>query len=136
MSRILVIEDQSDIRRLIRWALEDENHEMFEATDGHQGLAAARAVDPHLILLDVTMPGELNGFQVCEQLRADPGLRHKPVVMLTGRARERDRDAADRAGADAFIPKPFSRAELLATIDRLVVGAAPVQAATTAASPG
>lgn len=56
--------------------------------------------------------------------------------MLTAQTRERGRDAADRAGADAFIPKPFSRAELLATIDRLVVGAAPVQAATTAASPG
>ena len=120
MSRILIIEDQSEIRRLIRWSLELEQHEMFEAPNGPLGLQAARALSPDLILLDVMMPGGMDGFQVCEQLKADPALGSKPVIILTARAHDRDRTASERAGADAYLAKPFSPAELVKTVCRLL----------------
>ena len=82
MNRILIIEDQSDIRRLIRWTLEFEDYEIHEAANGPDGLAAAKALHPDLILLDVMMPGGLDGFQVCTQIKADPELKHTPVVIL------------------------------------------------------
>ena len=123
MSRILIIEDQADIRRLIRWALEPENHEIFEASNGERGLAAAQTAQPDLIILDVRMPGTLDGFQVCQRLKADPELAKRPVVMLTALARERDREAGERAGADAYLPKPFSPIELIRTVTGLLTDA-------------
>ena len=120
MSRILIIEDQSEIRRLIRWSLELEQHEMFEATNGPLGLSAARTLSPDLILLDVMMPGGMDGFEVCQQVKADPVLKDRPVIMLTARAHDRDREASERAGADAYLAKPFSPAELVKTVARLL----------------
>ena len=134
MSRILIIEDQSEIRRLIRWSLELEQHEMFEATNGAAGLKAAQTLGPDLILLDVMMPGELDGFQVCERIRADPVLCAKPVVILTARAHDRDRDASERAGADGYLAKPFSPAELVKMVQRLL--AAPPRAGAVPAALG
>jgi len=116
MSRILIIEDQADIRRLIRWTLEFEGYEIHEASNGQAGLEQARAVRPELIMLDVMMPGGLDGFHVCAQLKADPALASIPVVMLTARSQQRDRDASDRAGANAFLAKPFSPLQLVQTV--------------------
>jgi CheY-like chemotaxis protein len=74
-----------------------------------------------LILLDVMMPGALDGFQVCSQVKVDPDLKGTPVVLLT--ARTRDREAGEKAGADAFLSKPFSPAQLVATVDKLLATA-------------
>ena len=120
MNRILIIEDQSDIRRLIRWTLEFEDYEIHEAATGPDGLAAAAALKPDLILLDVMMPGGLDGFQVCTQIKADPALKHTPVIVLTARSQQRDREAGERAGADAFLAKPFSPLELVETVGGMV----------------
>jgi len=85
--RILTIDDQSDIRRLIRMTLEFEGFEVLEASGGEEGLAMARKHQPDLILLDVMMPG-LNGLAVSKTLAADPVLRQIPVVMLTALDRQ------------------------------------------------
>ncbi len=124
MNRILIIEDQADIRRLIRWTLEFEDYEIHEANNGPTGLEQARALKPDLILLDVMMPGGLDGFQVCEQLKADPELGGIPVVILTARSQQRDRQAGERAGADAFLAKPFSPLQLVETVSGMVRQAA------------
>ena len=120
MNRILIIEDQADIRRLIRWTLEYEKYEIHEANNGPAGLEQARALKPDLVLLDVMMPGGLDGFQVCEQLKADPQLGAVPVVMLTARSQQRDREVGERAGADAFLAKPFSPLQLAETISNML----------------
>ena len=120
MNRLLIIEDQADIRRLIRWTLEFENFEIHEANNGPNGLEAARSLKPDLILLDVMMPGGLDGFQVCEQLKADSELGHVPVVILTARSQQRDRQAGDRAGANAFLAKPFSPLQLVDTVNSMI----------------
>ena len=120
MNRILIIEDQADIRRLIRWTLEFEDYEIHEANNGPAGLEHARAIKPDLVLLDVMMPGGLDGFQVCEQLRADPELGTVKVVMLTARSQQRDRQAGERAGVDAFLAKPFSPLQLVETVSSML----------------
>ncbi len=120
MNRILIIEDQADIRRLIRWTLEFEDYEIHEANNGPAGLEQARAIKPDLVLLDVMMPGGLDGFQVCEQLRADPELGTVKVVMLTARSQQRDRQAGERAGVDAFLAKPFSPLQLVETVSSML----------------
>jgi two-component system, OmpR family, phosphate regulon response regulator PhoB len=120
MSRLLIVEDQPDIRRLVRWSLELEPHELHEAANGAEGLALARRVRPDLVLLDVMMPGDLDGLAVCAQIKADADLAGVRVVMLTARAQATDRDAALAAGADAFLAKPFSPLELIETIARLL----------------
>ncbi|WP_088278999.1 response regulator transcription factor [Ideonella sp. A 288] len=120
MSRILVIEDQADIRRLIRWTIDTERHEIHEAANGPQGLESAQRLVPDLVLLDVMMPGGMDGFEVCARIKADPKLAHAPVVMLTARAQEKDHRAGEQAGAEAFLAKPFSPSDLVDTIERLL----------------
>ena len=123
MKKILIVEDQPDIRKLIRMTLEFEDYEIHEAADGAFGLRMASAVAPDLMLLDVMMPGELDGLQVCQRIKTDPKLKHIKVVLLTARGQARDREAGQQAGADDYLVKPFSPLQLIETIDRLVATA-------------
>ncbi len=120
MKQLLIVEDQADIRKLIRMTLEFEPYVLHEADNGVDGLALAATVLPDLILLDVMMAGALDGFQVCAQVRAQPALRHTRVVLLTARALAQDLDAGQLAGADAYLVKPFSPLRLVETIERLL----------------
>jgi len=120
MKRVLIVEDQADIRKLIRMTLEFEPYEIHEAAYGTEGLALAVEVQPDLILLDVMMPGELDGLQVCARVRALPALQATRVVLLTARGQTQDRDAGQRAGADEYLIKPFSPLQLIETIERLM----------------
>ncbi len=120
MKRVLIVEDQADIRKLIRMTLEFEPYEIFEAADGAEGLRKAIEVVPDLMLLDVMMPGDLDGLQVCSQVRANPALQGTRVVLLTARGQVKDRDAGQHAGADDYLIKPFSPLQLIETIERLM----------------
>ena len=120
MKKILIVEDQPDIRKLIRMTLEFEDYEIHEAADGAFVLRMASAVGPDLVLLDVMMPGELDGLQVCQRIKSDPRLAHIKVVLLTARGQARDREAGQQSGADDYLVKPFSPLQLIETIERLV----------------
>ncbi len=120
MQRVLIVEDQPDIRKLIRMTLEFEAYEIAEAPDGAQGLRMAQEIQPDLMLLDVMMPGELDGLQVCQRIKADPALAHIKVVLLTARGQASDLDAGQTVGADEYLVKPFSPLQLVDTIERLM----------------
>ncbi|EHR73424.1 response regulator with CheY-like receiver domain and winged-helix DNA-binding domain [Burkholderiales bacterium JOSHI_001] len=120
MKRVLIVEDQADIRKLIRMTLEFEPYEIHEAADGAFGLRMAGAVKPDLMLLDVMMPGELDGLQVCERIKNDPATADIKVILLTARGQVRDREAGKAAGADDYLVKPFSPLQLIETIERLM----------------
>ena len=122
MNRVLIVEDQADIRKLIRMTLEFEAYEIHEAGDGASGLRLARAVRPDLVLLDVMMPGEMDGLQVCQALKTDPELKGIKVVLLTARGQIRDQEAGRTAGADEYLVKPFSPLQLIDTIELLLGG--------------
>jgi two-component system phosphate regulon response regulator PhoB len=120
MKRILIVEDQADIRKLIRMTLEFENYEIHEASDGSFGLRMAAAIKPDLMLLDVMMPGELDGLQVCQRIKSAPELKAIKVVLLTARGQQKDREAGTQVGADEYLIKPFSPLQLIETLERMV----------------
>ena len=113
--QVLVVEDEADIRNLVRYNLEQEGYVVAEAADGEQGLALARKQRPHLVVLDLMLPG-MNGLEVCRVLRGDEKTAKMPVVMLTARATEVDKVLGLEIGADDYVTKPFSPRELLARV--------------------
>ena len=125
--RILIVEDHADIRRLIRMTLEFENHEIHEAVNADEGLEAVRQLRPQLLLLDIMMPGQLDGLDLCRLVKSDPSLGMPQVILLTARGQSQDIEAGMNAGADAYLLKPFSTLKLIETIDYL--GNTPSEAA-------
>ena len=120
MKRLLIVEDQADLRKLVRMMLEFEGYDLHEAVNGAEGLRKAIEILPDLILLDVMMPGELDGLAVCARVRAEPVLRHTRVVLMSARSQPADVEVGVRAGADAYLVKPFSPLRLIETIERLL----------------
>ena len=124
MAKVLLVDDQSDIRRLIRITL-GKSFEVIEAEDGVTGLALARHERPDLVVLDVMMPGTLDGLQVLDAIRADPALQGTRVIMVTARGQAHDYEAGMARGADAYFIKPFSPLQLAACIKETLAGEAP-----------
>lgn len=114
--RILIIEDEKDIVRLLKYNLEKEGYEALTASDGEAGLAVARKDQPDLILLDLMLP-KLDGIQVCRTLRQESAV---PILMLTAKREEIDRILGLEIGADDYVTKPFSVRELLARIKTIL----------------
>jgi DNA-binding response OmpR family regulator len=117
MSRVLVVEDNSDLATGLRNNLEIEGHEVEVAGDGRAGLAAARARRPDLVILDLMLP-QLDGFRVLRSLREQPD--GPPVLILTARGEEADKVRGLRMGADDYVTKPFGLLELLARVEALL----------------
>ncbi|MFO1318423.1 MAG: response regulator [Burkholderiales bacterium] len=122
--KILIVEDQADLRKLVRMTLEFGGVEIHEAADGATGLHMAQSLKPDLVLLDVMMPGELDGYQVCERIKTDKSLAGVKVVLLTARGQQTDLDQGRKAGCDAYLVKPFSPLELIDKVEELTARAA------------
>jgi two-component system cell cycle response regulator DivK len=113
--RILVVEDQPDSRQILRDLLTNANYEIIEAENGAEGLAAAGAQRPDLILMDIQLP-VLDGYEATRRLKADPALRAIPIIVITSYALSGDEGKAREAGCDAYFAKPISPRRLLAAI--------------------
>lgn len=116
--RILIVDDDEDMRRVIRRTLEPLTDEIHEAGDGVEALRLARAERPDLVILDVMMPG-VNGYEICYLIKTDPQLQHTRVIILTARHYKIDDSISRGAFADAFLVKPFDPDKLLAAIANL-----------------
>jgi DNA-binding response OmpR family regulator len=115
MNKILLVDDHSDIRRLIRITL-GKDFEVLEAEDGKTGLEIARRQKPDLVVLDIMMPGELDGLKVLDAIKSDPELMNMRVIMVTARGQARDYEDGIQRGADAYFIKPFSPLQLVTAI--------------------
>jgi DNA-binding response OmpR family regulator len=115
-ARILVVDDDHDIRGLVRALLERAGHEVSDAPDGRAGLRELYAASPDLVILDVAMPG-LDGWATLERIRE---VTDVPVLMLTARDAELERVRGLQGGADDYVVKPFGRQELVARVDVLL----------------
>ena len=115
-SRILVVDDEADIRGLLRALLERAGHEVTDAPDGRAGLRELFAASPDLVILDVAMPG-LDGWETLERIRE---VSDVPILMLTARDAELERVRGLKGGADDYVVKPFGRQELVARVDVLL----------------
>jgi DNA-binding response OmpR family regulator len=116
---ILIVDDDVYIRRPLEFILREEGYEPLTASNGEEGLRKAGEVRPDLIFLDVMMPG-LDGFTVCRRLKSDPDLAHIPVILLSARGQEDDRDRGLGVGASDFMTKPYSPAELVRRVQELL----------------
>ena len=115
MGKILIVEDEGNIRQLVRYNLEKEGFQVMEAADGLQGLRTAQREKPDLVLLDLMLPG-MDGLEVCRTLKGAPVTAALPIIMLTAKAEEVDKIIGLELGADDYMTKPFSPRELTARI--------------------
>jgi DNA-binding response OmpR family regulator len=119
MSNILIVEDDPDIRELLRFNLEKAGYTIFLAEDGEKALTLARRHTPQIILLDLMLPG-VDGLEVCRILKRDPDLQRIPIIMVTAKGEEMDRVVGLELGADDYLVKPFSIRELTLRIRKLM----------------
>jgi DNA-binding response OmpR family regulator len=120
--RILLIEDEGNILEAITFILSRAGWDVQGHGNGATAFDAVRRIIPDIVVLDVMLPGR-SGLDILRDLRADPRTEHLPVLMLTARGQARDRDTALELGASAYLTKPFSNADLVATIEQLAAGA-------------
>lgn len=114
--RVLIVDDDPLIRRVVRAVLEDSAYVLDEAASGAEALRVAARRPPDVVLLDVMMPG-IDGFEVLTRIRKDPHLNRAVVVMLTARDTAADRERGKECGADAYFTKPFSPLQLLRAVE-------------------
>ena len=116
---ILVVEDQADNRRILHDLLTSVGYEILEAVTGDEGVMLATTQRPDLILMDVQLPG-IDGYEATRRIKADPALRHIPIIAVTSYALSGDEVKAREAGCDAYVTKPFSPRALLAKVREYV----------------
>lgn len=124
MTTILVADDDTDIRDLVVFKLEQAGYDVVPVGDGLAALEGVRRYGPDLCVLDLMMPG-LSGLDVCAELRRDPATSALPVIMLTAKAQEADVTAGFATGADDYVVKPFSPRELLSRVQAVLARSAP-----------
>lgn len=117
--KILVAEDEKDIRRLVVFTLERAGYEILEAGDGREALRLATENLPNLILLDIMMPF-MNGYEVCRKLRENPELKNTPIVLLSAKAQNYEIGEGLQAGANDYLIKPFIPRELAAKVKKML----------------
>jgi two-component system, OmpR family, alkaline phosphatase synthesis response regulator PhoP len=117
--KILIADDEDNIRRLVRLSLEDDGYELFEASDGSEALQKAREIKPDLIVLDVMMPG-LIGYRVCEEVKRNRETAHAYVLFLSARDSKSSESACLDAGGDRLMSKPFDPDELSEVVKKIL----------------
>jgi two-component system alkaline phosphatase synthesis response regulator PhoP len=114
-NRITIVEDEADIREILEYSLSREGFEVKSATDGASGLELIRRETPELVLLDLMLP-DIDGLEICRQLKGDDETSHIAIIMVTAKGEESDIVLGLGLGADDYIPKPFSNKELVARV--------------------
>ena len=117
--KILLVDDEPGIVRLVSKRLEVEGFDVVGCMDGTQAMIQVQAVRPDLIILDVMLPG-VNGHEVCRRLKRDPGFKNIPIILFTAKTSLKDEGIALEHGADAYIRKPFRAKELIEAIRALM----------------
>jgi two-component system, OmpR family, phosphate regulon response regulator PhoB len=119
VKKILIMDDEAEVRRLVRMSLEPDGYEFEEAESGEEALTMAKALKPDLVILDLMMPDRW-GYVVCEQLKHDPETRKIPVMFLTARAGHLSRKMGKVSGGDEYVVKPFKPKDLRARVKTLL----------------
>lgn len=115
--KVLVVDDNTELRMLIKLTLEFSDCELFEAENATVGLQMIQEHSPELVLLDVMMPGEMDGLALCQRIKSDPALNHIRVIMLSAKGQKTDIELGEAMGADDYVVKPFSPTDLMQKLD-------------------
>jgi DNA-binding response OmpR family regulator len=117
--KILVVDDEQDLVKLVRYHLEKEGYKVLSALNGEDALFVIRKERPALIVLDLMLPG-IDGLEICKKLKADQALAHIAIIMLTAKGEESDITTGLKLGADDYVTKPFSPKELVARVQAVL----------------
>lgn len=120
--RVLIVDDHADLRRLISLSLGSSDYDLVEAVDGHGALDECEREPPDLVLLDLMLPGGLDGIEVCRRIRDDTRFADTRIVLLTAADQAAQRERAHDAGVDRYFPKPFSPRQLRELVESLLAG--------------
>ena len=124
MARILVVDDEPDIVRVVVKIMEARGHTVATAKDGAEAIERVKADPPDVVILDLNLP-KLDGYEVCKRIKTDPATQHVPVVMMTAAyVSVDDARTGSAAGADEYVVKPFLREVLVHNVERLLKPAA------------
>ncbi len=116
--RILIVDDHGDLRKLVRLTLQYGDFELHEAADATKALRFIKVLRPDIVVLDVMMPGEIDGYQLCDIIKNDPELESIHVVLLTARGSKTDIEEGVRVKVDSYLVKPFSPLELADVVEK------------------
>ncbi len=119
MKKILLVDDEQDIVETLKFVLEAEGYTCFCAYNGEDGLKLAKEIIPDLMVLDVMMP-KINGFKISRLLKYDAKYKNIPIIMLTARSQDSDKQIGEETGADVCITKPFDLDEVVLTVAKLL----------------
>ena len=125
--RVLLVDDEASIVKIVGKRLEVAGYEVLIAMDGEEGLTKARLGRPDIVILDLMMPKK-NGFEVCAELKKDPQYRHIPVIIFTGKGRDMDEQICRECGANAYLTKPHKPEDLIEQIEGLLANVLPESA--------
>jgi len=121
MKKILIVDDQEDVRELVGITLDIGDYEIFQAEDGPTAFDMIKSKKPDMVLLDVMMPkGGMDGFELCNIVKQDQNLKHIKIIMLTARGQETDKIKGQEAGADDYFTKPFSPLDLINKVEEIL----------------
>ena len=118
-ARVLVVDDEADLIRILEFGLKSMGYAVETASDGQEGLKKAREMKPDIILLDLMLP-KLDGYKVCRLLKFDERYKNIPIIILSARTQEGDQTLAMEMGANRFITKPYEFTEIVAQIETLL----------------
>lgn len=117
--KVLIVDDEKDLVDMLKLRLESMGYDVLEAYDGKSGLDKAKEEKPDLIILDLMLP-KMDGYQLCRILKFDEEYKNIPIVMLTARAQQKDKEQGVTCGANEYVTKPFEPKELVSVIHKLV----------------
>ena len=115
MKKILLVDDEQDIVETLKFVLESDGYSCYCAYNGEDGLKLAKEIVPDLMILDVMMP-KINGFKISRLLKYDAKYKDIPIIMLTARSQDSDKQIGEETGADVYITKPFEPLEVMARV--------------------
>jgi len=117
MKKILIVDDQLEVRELVEVTLRSENYQIFQAENGAGAIEIARTEKPDLIIMDIMMPGGMDGLEATRVIKNTPETKGCIVIMLTAKGQQADRDAGLKAGANDYFSKPFSPLDLIKKVE-------------------
>ena len=120
MKKILIVDDQMEVRRLVEMTLRVEDYQILQAESGKKAIEIVKTEKPDLIIMDIMMPGGIDGFEATRILKNDPETKDSTIIMLTAKGQEADREKGFEAGADDYFIKPFSPLELIKKVEEVL----------------
>jgi len=120
MKKILIVDDKEEVRELVEVTLKSENYRVFQAGNGKEAIGIARQEKPDLIIMDIMMPGKIDGIEATRIIKSDPETRGITVIMLTAKGQNSDKKNGHEAGADDYFVKPFSPLDLIRKVEEIL----------------